>query len=117
MTAQNFESGARWHGDLGPTWRDCGDAAEHIWRVYGYRVDIRLIQPVRRLDGKGNSGWAVVVRAEPREGRHGTAITTTHRFGQGGAWKTAPAALHAALRDAEERLREREQAAAQQAAF
>jgi formylglycine-generating enzyme required for sulfatase activity len=117
MTAQYFEQGARWHGDLGPSWRDCGEVAEYIWRVYGHRVEIKLLQPVRRLDGAGDSGWAVVVSVSPREGRRGATFTTTQRFGRGGSWKTAPAALHAALRDAEERLREQEQAAAQQAAF
>jgi formylglycine-generating enzyme required for sulfatase activity len=80
-------------------------------------VEIKLLQPVRRLDGAGDSGWAVVVSVSPREGRRGATFTTTQRFGRGGSWKTAPAALHAALRDAEERLREQEQAAAQQAAF
>lgn len=103
--------------EYGPSWRDCAEAAQYIWDRYNHRVELTFCQPVRRLDGKGDSGWAVVARVSPREGRQGATLHRTARFGQGGAWKTAPAALHAALREAQDALREAEVTAAQQAAF
>lgn len=117
MSAGNFTQGARWTGDMGPTWNDCYTMADHIWAKRGRRVEIKLVQPVRRLNGTGNSGWAFVVSASPRQGCGGETLYATARYGQGGSWKTAPQALHAALRELEATLEGAEVTAAKQAAF
>lgn len=101
----------------GPSWQDAAEAAAFIWDRYGYRVELKFVQSVRRLDGKGNSAWQVVASLEPREGRPGRPLKTTESFGQGGTSKTAPQAVHRCCMAACEVLDARERDAAKQAAF
>lgn len=117
MSAQAFEQGPRWNGDVGPSWHDVSVYADHIWTRYGYRVELKLVQSVRRLDGKGNSAWQAVASASPREGRSGAPAVTTASWGSGGAAKTCPQAIYSALAALDDLLTQRENTAAQQAAF
>lgn len=103
--------------EYGPSWQDCATAASYLWDRYGVRVDLRLCQSVRRMDGKGNSAWVVVASAQPREGRPGPAQNVQETWGQGGASKTAPQAIHRALLQLTERYDKWEKTAAKQAAF
>lgn len=103
--------------ERGPSWWDLGDYCDHLAAKYNASVELRLAWPVRRLDGKGKSGWSAVASVSRRRKGQIRPLGRAVRFGAGGAWKTAPAAFHAALRELEAALEAEEAAAAKQTAF
>jgi glutathione S-transferase len=101
----------------GPSYWDVSEYMEHLRAKYGVGVSFRLHPPHRAGPDAKWTSWGVEA-----EVFHGTSPAKAVRprveyFGKGGAWKTAPAALHAALRVLEDRLAEKEEAAARSARF
>lgn len=84
--------------DIGPTWYDVEELVCEFRDRFGLGVDFELRPPtVFGASGK-RSSWSVFVRVW-RAGTVLTApITNTQSFGRGGSHRTAPGAIHMALR-------------------
>lgn len=103
--------------ERGPSWNDCAAVIQVIigQRIRTCQVGVAVALP--RVYGKGYSAWTFTVRSEPLQGRVGPTVVTRASWGSGGAWKSAPAALHRALSEAVERLEEYEAQAMTQQRF
>lgn len=106
----------RWEGN-GPSWWDVAQSCEHLASEWHVSIELKLGWPVRRLDGKGYSGWLACVTATSRLQVQGTVTSTKAAFGQGGAFKTAPAAFLHALQLLDGVLEEQKSRAEGQARF
>lgn len=101
----------------GPSYYDVQVAVEHLRDVYGVGVDFVLVPPLYiRATGK-KKPWGVVCRAwylgTSRESPYGDHAS----FGQGGQWRTLPAAAHSALLSLQAKLESARLSAEQVAAF
>lgn len=103
--------------DLGPSWNDCAALVGVITADRLRSCEVRIAVALPRVYGKGYSAWTFLVRSEPLQGRSGAVHTARSSWGSGGAWKTAPAALHRALSEVVARLEADEQASVAQARF
>lgn len=84
--------------DNGPSYYDVSAYAADMRERRGTGIRWSLVPPIRRIDGRGYSSWSCRVevwslRTTPTKTWYAQA-----GFGQGGAWKTLPAALLATLR-------------------
>ena len=84
-------------GELGPSWRDCADMVQHIVEKRIRSCEVRVAVALPKVYGKGYSSWTFLVRSEPLQGRQGAVHTARASWGNGGSFKTAPAALYWAL--------------------
>lgn len=100
----------------GPGWADCKILTDELWARYHNRVDVRIVPPVRRMDGKGYSPWCISTRIDPREGFPGGSHAAQATYGPGGEHKNIAAALHHTLSELMA-VREGEAAVAEQAAM
>lgn len=103
--------------ERGPTWYDVSIYAEHIRDVYGRLVYFKLAPPVRRLDGRGYTSWCGLVELHGSVSGSGVERVFQASWGSGGAARTAPAALYAALTLCEGYLEEKARKALAQATF
>lgn len=103
--------------DRGPSWYDVGVRWEETWKEWGVFVELGLVPPTPRIDGRGYTTWAVSVRLLERGGTHKLLRGFNRPFGRGGAARTATTALWWALDDAVAWLEERKDAAERQATF
>lgn len=101
----------------GPSWYDVSTHAEHLRERYNVAVEFRLVPPIRRFDGRGYTSWTAGVLVTTLGAKQQTAQGFTHSWGSGGSAKTCPSALLLGLLAADDWCREREAAAAKQAAF
>lgn len=104
-------------GDRGPGWWDVGEYSRELMERWHVGVTFVFVPPVRRFDGKGFSSWCVAATVRGRGALKEWESSAQESWGAGGSWKTAPAALHAALRRIETTLIEREKDARAQARF
>lgn len=103
--------------ERGPTWWDCAELCREFVRR-GYQRPVITLGANWRLDGtRGNLSWVAGVTVPRRSEKQARPFGANESFGQGGAWKTAPAAIHRALQRTLEQAAEVERAAASQAAF
>lgn len=106
------------HSDeYGPSWRDCGQRLAELREAGCHGIEVVLVAPARRMSGNGWTSWGVLVRYPKATGD--ASIYHWHReyFGQGGAWKTAPAAIHACCLALEVARAAREEGALEQSRF
>lgn len=103
--------------ERGPGWYDVSIYAEHLRDVYGRLVYFKLAPPVRRIDGRGYTSWCGLVELHGSDAGSGVERVFQASWGQGGAARTAPGALYAALTLCEGYLVERTREALAQAAF
>lgn len=104
-------------GERGPGYWDCAQMCDYIERTYGKVVRCFIVAP-RRVGPSGRlSAWSVWCEVYDPKGDGYPGPARAEYFGAGGAWKTFPAALHAALRNLQERLADRDEATAKQATF
>lgn len=103
--------------ERGPSWYDVSIYAEHIRDTYGRLVYFKLAPPVRRLDGRGYTSWCGLVELYGRDAGSGVERVFQASWGSGGAARTAPGALYAALTLCEGYLEEKKATAERQAAF
>jgi hypothetical protein len=85
-------------GEHGPSYRDADEHAEHVRELYGVGTRWHLSPPVARLDGRGRSSWTVTLEVWSLRTKEKTTWYHQAAFGNGGSWKTLPAALLATLR-------------------
>lgn len=103
--------------DHGPGYYDVDRYVEVLRNTYGIGIHLVLVSPLYIAASGRKTSWCVSVQAWQLPGAVGLPFGGQASFGQGGAWKTFPAAAHAALREFEAKLVERERSAAKQAAF
>lgn len=97
--------------EIGPTYWDVSEQAHYLREQHGVGVRWTLVPPIPRVDGRGWSTWCVSVEVWTLRAKEKRTWNAQAGFGQGGAWKTLPAALAATLR-AYEAQREDERVAA-----
>lgn len=102
--------------NYGPLWYDCAELVQVIIKDRLRSCTVQLVVALPKVYGKGYSSWAFVVRSEPLQGRKGRTVVARASWGNGGTFKTAPAALHRALSSVIHDLEEA-QAVAEQAAL
>lgn len=103
--------------ERGPSYWDVSAYVDHLRERYAVGVSFELYPPHRAgPDGKWTS-WGVEAKVFRGPQAAQAVRPRIEYFGKGGAWKTAPAAAHAALRCLEDRLQESEAVARAQARF
>lgn len=100
--------------DYGPGWADCGEACRYVMEHHGRYLEVGLVPPIRRFDGRGFSAWVVRVVARSRREGQGKDRAAQASFGPGGTYKTATAALHHATTEVLAFLKQKEEVAEQQ---
>lgn len=103
--------------ERGPSYWDASAYAETVRERDGVGVRWTIVPPVRRIDGRGYSSWAVAVEVWTLRSKQKRTWHAQAGFGNGGAWKTLPAALLATLRAYEAQREDERVAALAQAAF
>lgn len=101
----------------GPSWTDCAELVEHITDKRLRSCEVRVAVALRKAFGKGYSSWSFLVRSEPLQGRQGAVHTARASWGNGGSFKTAPAALYWACTQVLNAAREEEERALAQQRF
>ena len=107
----------RTDGELGPSYWDCARLVKELEDRTGKVCRINIVPPHQVGPDRRWTSWGVQAEIfSAKEGAYGPGARYEY-WGKGGAWKTFPAALHAALRVLEERVSAREAQAVAQAAF
>lgn len=103
--------------ERGPSYWDVAVYAQELEARFGKAVRFQ-VNPPRRL-GPDNrwSSWSVWAEMWTPDGSSLPGPACSQSFGKGGAWATLPAALHAACRNLEARLEQREEDAVRQHRF
>ena len=96
----------------GPSYWDASQHAAYLRERDGVGIRWLIVPPIPRVDGRGWSSWCVSVEVWALRTKTPRVWNAQAAFGQGGAWKTLPAALLATLR-AYEAQREDERVAAE----
>lgn len=103
--------------ERGPSYWDVSAYVDELRVRWGVNVLFRVFPPIRIERTGGWTSW----RVEAEVWRLGSAErggpAYGRAFGKGGAYASAPAAMHAVLRDLETWYEERERAAESKAAF
>lgn len=103
--------------ERGPTWWDCGQRIAELREAGCHGVEVVLVAPAPRVSGAGWTAWGVLVRYPKHAAAPGAYHWHREYFGKGGAWKTAPAAVHACCVALALAREEREAEALQQSRF
>lgn len=103
--------------ERGPSYWDVSEYCAHMRARWGVACVFTLVPPVPVGVDNRWSSWGVRVQVWRGEKVVAGVAERVEYFGRGGAWKTAPAACHAALRVLEDRLEAAEKAAAGVARF
>lgn len=83
--------------EYGPSWYDCATLAVELRSRWSVSTTFVLVPPIRKIDGTGNSPWSFGASLQGIGEGKGRSAGATQTFGPGGAWKTATAAIYAAL--------------------
>lgn len=108
---------ARGEGEHGPSWWDVSEYCAHMRARWGLTCVLQLVPPIPVGVNNRWSSWGCRVQVWRGEKAPEGVGERVEHWGTGGTWKTAPAAAHAALRQLETRLLDRERAQRAQAAF
>jgi hypothetical protein len=100
--------------EYGPSWAEVAEMFHYLWNKHSRRTEFKLVPPIRRVDGTGNSPGCAVATARPRYESEGKDISATASYGRGGTHQTAPGAFLAALAELAGRLEKKEEAVAKQ---
>lgn len=101
----------------GPSYYDVSDYAHYLRGKYGIGITFTVCPPIPSgVDNRWSSWCCSVEVRDPKTGERKGPAMASH-WGKNGAWATAPAAFHDALRRLETWLEERERAARERAAF
>lgn len=103
--------------ESGPGWWDVSQAVTAIKDRMDCFIEIRLMPPMRRLDGKGYTSWQAGATVRNRGEKQVWSHSSSRSFGRGGASKTAPAALLVCFLEIEAKLEAAEMEARQRAMF
>lgn len=104
-------------GAQGPSYRDVADYAHHLREKRGTSIRWLLVPPIPRVDGRGWSSWCVSVEVRAYRLTPERVWNAQAAFGNGGSWKTLPAAMLATLRTIEARWEDERVASEAQARF
>lgn len=103
--------------ERGPSYWDVSAYCQHLRAHWGVACVIELVPPVPVGMDNRWSPWGCRVQVWRGASRVPGVAERVEYFGKNGAWATAPAAAHAALRELEDRLEAAEKQAAAVAAF
>lgn len=103
--------------ERGPSWYDISLMAESIADRWGAFVELRLLRPIRRIDGRGYTSWTASVVVSGGRDKREWSKGFSRPWGARGGSTTAPAAFYVAMLDAQDWLEERQAAAERQASF
>lgn len=77
----------------GPTYQEAAERLYGLAHEQHLQLDIRLVAPIKRLDGRGWSSWVAVLHVSVRGDPQMTDWAAQETFGRGGAWASLPEAL------------------------
>ena len=103
--------------ERGPSYWDCAQAIEEIRKRRTHSIEVRLMPPMPRLDGRGWSTWIVGLHLRPMADLDGRECHVQASWGKGGACATMPAALYRCVLHALEQLDQAQRSAEQRAMF